>query len=718
MEPEVQSIENEEKMFQSAGLLTHLAALLGEAVPAHRFNISQTTDKGIALHLLPLADQLRCMWMSRFPAGKVSEVLHSKLHDRDFPLLWVSDAEEKCVLLLGSLANGSYLIHGESEAEKPMDAEGVALGSIFKMLPNPVAKQKSGASPKSAKDWFRFAIRKHWHVFGQGIFATFIISLLALFTSLYTMQVYDRVVPTRGFSTLFVLTVGVVMAILLEFMMKQSRAYIVERAAKKIDIELADVFFNKALTIRMDARPATVGTFASQIRNFESVRNFMTTSTLFILADAPFALFFLVVIALLAGPVALVPALMIPLAVLTGWLLSRKIKHYTELHMEESNKKNGLLIEAIDGIEAIKAAGASWKQRDKHNELTTVMAENDIKMRQLNTRATNISQSLQQFNYVGLIAAGAFAITAGNLTMGGLIACSILVGRALTPISQIPNLINQWSNAKVSLEALDGIMALPNDRDDDVRLVVPSSCKGDIRFEGVGYGYSEDKAVLDIESLSIKAGERVAIIGAVGSGKSTLIKLMSGLYRPKKGAVFLDGVDMSHLAEDFISEHVGYLPQDVRLFNGSLRDNLILGLPTPADSRIMRAAALTGLDKVISSHPKGFELPISEGGRGLSGGQRQLVGLTRMLLAAPRILMLDEPTASMDTKLEVKVMKHLFEEMPAHSSVIVVTHKPAVLTQVDRIIVMGEGRVLMDDKRDKVLSVMRQPAKKSAPSGA
>lgn len=712
MDSETQSYENERHINSLAGLLTRLAALLGQAVPEHRFNMLETSGNGVALHLLPLTDQLRGMWMTRFHTGEITELVTNNLHSRDFPLLWVSEGEEKCLILVGKLADGTYLTHSEKQSEKQLSAELFQQGKVLKMLPDPVAKQANGAQPSSAKDWFRFAIRKHWRVFGEGILATFIISLLALFTALYTMQVYDRVVPTRGFSTLWVLTIGVVLSICLEFMMKQARAFIVERVSKKIDIELADVFFNKALSIRMDARPSTVGTFASQIRNFESVRNFMTSTTLFILADAPFALFFLVVIAMLAGPVALVPAVMIPLAMLSGWLLSRKIKHYTTLHMTESNKKNGLLIEAIDGIESIKAAGASWKQRDKHHELTQVMAENDIRMRQLNTRATNISQSIQQFNYVGLIAVGAYAITAGNLTMGGLIACSILVGRALTPISQIPNLINQWSNAKVSLEALDGIMALPNDRDDDVRLVVPIGCTGDIRFDGVGYAYSEDKSALDVASLKVGVGERVAIIGAVGSGKSTLIKLMSGLYRPKQGAIFLDGIDMSHIAEDFMREQVGYLPQDVRLFSGTLRENITLGLPTPADSRLLRAAVLTGLDQVISSHPKGFELPISEGGRGLSGGQRQLVGLTRLLLASPKILLLDEPTASMDAQSELKVMKHLFEEMPVDSSVIVVTHKPAVLSQVDRIIVMDQGRVVMDDKRDKVLSIMRQPTKK------
>jgi ATP-binding cassette subfamily C protein LapB len=253
-------------------------------------------------------------------------------------------------------------------------------------------------------------------------------------------------------------------------------------------------------------------------------------------------------------------------------------------------------------------------------------------------------------------------------------------------------------------------MAMPGDRQPDQRLVVPQQCRGDLRLDQVRFAYGKDRPVLDLQALAVGPGERIAILGAVGSGKSTLIKLLSGLYRPSEGTVYIDGVDVTHLAPEFVREHVGYLPQDVRLFNGTLRENLTMGLPSPSDSQIMRAAEMTGLDKVIQGHPRGLELEISEGGRGLSGGQRQLVGLTRMLLARPRILLLDEPTASMDSALEARVMKHLFEEMPPEASVIAVTHKPALLPHVNRLIVLDRGKVVLDGPRDQVLARLRQPA--------
>jgi ATP-binding cassette subfamily C protein LapB len=503
----------------------------------------------------------------------------------------------------------------------------------------------------------------------------------------------------------------------LEFIMKQARAHIVERASKRVDIELSGVFFGKAMDIRMDARPTTVGTFASQIRQFDSVRNFMTSSTLFILADAPFALFFIGVIAWLAGPVALVPVVMIPVALIFGLLASRKMKEYSALQMEESNRKNGLLIEAIDGIESIKAAGASWKVADRYRQLTILLAQNEIRLRNLSSRASNLTQMIQQFNYVGMVAVGAYVVTTGNLTMGGLIACTIISGRALTPIGQIPVLVSQWSSARIALDTLDKIMMLPGEREADTRLLIPEHCEGRLKIANLHFSYTSEKPVLEVGALAFEPGQRVAVVGGVGSGKSTLIKLLSGLYKPTAGNVYLDDVDMQQHAPEFLREHIGYLPQDVRLFNGTLRENLTLGLPTPGDSRILHAAKLTGLDKVIAAHPQGMELLISEGGRGLSGGQRQLVGLTRMLLARPRILLLDEPTASMDSRLETLVIRHLFEEMPRDSLVIVVTHKPAILPHVDRIIVVEQGKLVLDDDRDKVLELMRRSTPPSAPSG-
>jgi ATP-binding cassette subfamily C protein LapB len=700
-----------------ATLLSRLAGLQGQAVPAHRFSMLVSSEQGLPLASLDRRTRALELWRARFVQADCRELAPARFSRGDVPALWFSRDEQTVLLVRGLLGGGALAVEDPSGRTMTLTAEEAAPGQLL-LLPVTAANPgEAGAPQRSAAEWFAFAIRRHRRVFFEAVFATFVVSIIGLVSALYTMQVYDRVVPTKGYATLWVLTIGVAIAIVLELTLKQVRALMVDRACKLIDQELSAIFFGKALDIRLDARPRTVGTFASQIRHFESVRNFMTSSTLFILADVPFALLFIGVIALLAGPVALVPLIMVPVAILAGMVFRGPIERATNDHMTESNRKNGLLIEAVDGIESIKAAAGEWKLLDRWRALTASIAASELRVRMLSTFSTNLAQTIQQASYVALIAVGAYAIGTGQLTMGALIACSIVSGRALAPMAQIPNLIVQWKHAKIALKSLDAIMAMPGDREPDQRLVVPQHCNGDLRMEEIKFAYGRDRPVLELPALSVGPGERVAILGAVGSGKSTLIKLMSGLYRPSAGTVFVDGVDVTHLAPEFVREHVGYLPQDVRLFNGTLRENLTMGLPTPSDSQIMRAAEMTGLDKVIQGHPRGLELEIAEGGRGLSGGQRQLVGLTRMLLARPRILLLDEPTASMDSALEARVMKHLFEEMPADASVIAVTHKPALLPHVRRLIVLDRGKVVLDGPRDQVLARLRQPAAGPAQGG-
>lgn len=693
----------------SAVLLSRLAALLGRAVPVHRFSMLETSTGGVALATLEPAQQAMEMWLGRFPGGEARPLSPQQIKPGHFPLLWVSDTDGQVLLLRGQLASGALSAEDHTGRALELSRASARAGQCLQLRPLPESSPlEQHDAPRTATEWFAHALRKHRRIFVEAVVATFIISAVGLTASLYSMQVYDRVVPTKGYATLWVLTAGALLAIGLEFMMKQVRAHMVDRASKAIDLELSGVFFGKALDIRMDARPATVGTFASQIRHFESVRQFMTSSTLFILADAPFALFFVGVMALIAGPVAIVPLVLIPVGVLVGFLFRKPIERLSGANMQESNRKNGLLIEAIDGIESIKASAGEWKMLDRYQALSASMAQSELQLRELTTRGTNLAQVIQQLSYVGLIAAGAYAITAGNLTMGGLIACSIISGRALAPMAQIPQLIIQWKNAQIALKSLDAIMAMPSDRDAAARLVVPEKCEGRIRLDKVEFNYQPQQPALTVPALEIRPGERIAVIGSVGSGKTTLIKLLSGLYHPREGQIFLDDVDVQHLAPEYVREHIGYLPQDVRLFNGTLRENLTLGLPTPSDATILAACKLTGLDLVVQAHPKGLELDISEGGRGLSGGQRQLVGLTRMLIARPNILLLDEPTASMDAPLEAKVMRHLFEEISPDSALVVVTHKPAVLPRVNRIIVVDRGRILLDGPREAVIDKLRQ----------
>jgi ATP-binding cassette, subfamily C, bacterial LapB len=697
-----------------ATLLSRLAALQGHAVPVYRFGTTAVTSDGLALDTLPRHSQAIELWHAYFPAAQVAVLQGNQNIKGLFPLLWLSQDTSRVLMLRGQLSNGTCSAEDASGQTIELTQSELLSGHILALKTSTAKDSAEHIGPATAGEWFAFALGRYRGAFAQAVFATFIISTIGLTAAMYSMQVYDRVVPSKGYSTLFVLSVGVFISILIELLIKQVRAHMVERACKAIDQELSSVFFGKALDIRMDARPRTVGTFASQIRHFESVRNFLTSSTLFVLADAPFAILFIVVIAFISVPVALVPIVLVPLAVLAGLFFRKPIEKLTSEHMAESNRKNGLLIEAIDGIESVKAGNGEWKMLDRWRQLTATTAQSELRMRTLSTLSTNLTQTMQQLTYVGMVAVGAYVITTGELTMGGLIACTIISGRALSPLAQVPSMIVQWKHAQIALKGLDGIMALPSDRDPSLRLVVPQSCQGEIRLDQAVFAYAAGKPSLDVPALNIRPGERIGILGSIGSGKSTLIKILSGLYQPKSGGVYLDGVDMAHLAPEFVREHIGYLPQDVRLFQGTLRDNLTLGLASPNDSQILRVAAMTGLDKVIQGHSKGLELEISEGGKGLSGGQRQLVGLSRMLLLQPRIMLLDEPTASMDGQTESRIIQHLFSELAPQSVLVVVTHKPALLAHVGRVIVVDQGRIVLDGPRDTILARLRGAVPPSA----
>lgn len=546
--------------------------------------------------------------------------------------------------------------------------------------------------------------RRKW-VFRDAFFATLIINTLALATALFTMQVYDRVIPHTGFETLLVLGAGVMLALLFDLILKQVRSHMMDREGTQIDIELSDWFFRRAQGVRMEARPPSLGTLAAQLKGLEYLRGVFGSSSIFVVVDVPFAFFFIGVIAYLAGPLAIVPLVLVPVALLIGILSQRRVSKAIAANQGHQNEKAGMLVEAIDGVENIKATGNDAAIAGAWQELLDKAGADDDRIKAASAMSSNVTATLQQISYVLLIAFGAVLAVRGELSMGALIACAIISQRALSPIARFPSVLVQWEHARAALRNLDQLLSLPNEQDEHDRNLAPEVLDNSLKLDRVQFAYGDnDHLAIDIPKLEIAPGESVAIVGAVGSGKSTLLKVASGLFRPREGHVYLGGLDVAHIRTDCLRERIAYLPQDLRLTHGTLRQNLLRGIPDPGDEAILEAVRKTGLIDLINGHPLGLALPITEGGRGISGGQRQLIGITRLLLVDPGVLLLDEPSAAMDATTEARVIQLLKSMGEQGRTIVVSTHKGTLLPLVDRVVVFANGRIVTDGPRQQVMA--------------
>lgn len=565
---------------------------------------------------------------------------------------------------------------------------------------------------------FSTALKNYRAILIEAALATVFMGLLTLAISLFSMQVYDRVIPTRSGSTLFILGAGVMLAILLELAMKFARSHIMDAVIVGMDGHLSRDIFQRLLNVRIDQLPGSVGSLAAQIRGYEQVRSFYTASTLFTLVDLPLSLVFIAIIALMGNPVAgLVPLSYAAIAILIGLVVRKRINLLAAQGAQTSNLKTGLLVEAVEGAETIKAGAGGWNMLSRWINVNAASIYNEVSMRGTSESLAYYAGVLQQLSYASLVVVGAWSVMQGEMTMGAVIATSILSGRIMAPILAIPGLLVQHGHAKAASQSLERLYALKADHHGISRPLTPQKLQGHFVLQDVKFGYPGCPPALSITRLEIQPGEKIGILGPIGAGKSTLLRLLAGLYVPQQGQVLVDGLDLSHISRQVVTRQMGYLQQDHRLFLGTLRENLLIGLPDPGDDVMQVALARSGLSRLVASHPLGLALPISEGGKGLSGGQRQLVAFTRFLLLQPSIMLLDEPTASLDAEQENQCLHVLAEELKTSlKTLIVVTHKPALLPLVERIIVVVGNRIVLDGPRDQVLAQLNKvPAKQPSP---
>lgn len=560
--------------------------------------------------------------------------------------------------------------------------------------------------------WFWSAFQDLRGVYAQIMLAAVVASVLGLATSLFTMVVYDRILPNEAVDSLLALSVGVGFALLFDFLIKSLRAKFIDTAGKRADLKIAERLFNQLLALKMRVRGGQNGRMVSIMRDFEVVRDFFTSASLVTLVDLPFLFVFIGVVWTIGGPLAIVPAVAVPLTLAIGLFVQPLLSRFTRESSVEGQTKQSVLMETLNGMETLKSTGAEPVMRARWKDTVRAQADSTGKTRAVSQGALNLTMLIQQVAQVGIVFYGVFLIRDGVISMGALIACVILTGKTLAPLSQLAQVLTRLNQARVAYHQIDALMDQDVEREVGRRYLSRRTIRGKIDLKDVNFAYDNELGnVLNEVNLSIAPGEKVAIMGPVGSGKSTLARLILGLYEPDAGAVMLDGLDARAVDPADRTRNIGAVLQDCWLFSGSLRDNIVAGRFRVSDDEVHRVASLSLADKMTSAHPHGFDMQVNEGGTGVSGGQRQSIAIARSLIGDPETLVMDEPTSGMDVQTEAVVVNNLRDWLNSERTLVLVTHRTSLLQLVDRVIVLNQGRVTYDgSKADMMSRAQNKPA--------
>jgi ATP-binding cassette subfamily C protein LapB len=707
-------------MSQPASLETWIAAMARAA-----------NGYGLAVDIKSVRQQMR--WYEQLPAPRRLERLghlmglsvslqpREKVRWRNEILPALIEIDDGGLMVIESLdSEGKALYWLNDSGDVQREAELVEL--LLKGQGTIVLLGAAERGQDSRIDDFVQPYRKHWfwqhfrgakRQIGEISLASIISNVLALAGILFSMQVYDRVIPAQSYSTLWVLFFGVLIAAALEYAIRLSRTVISDLMGKKIDLKISGMLFARALAIKNEARPKSTGSFISQLREIDQVRELLTSTTVGAAADMPFVLLFLGIMALVGGPLVFIPMLAIPLIVIPGILLQWPMAKLAKEGMRESALRNAVLVESIEGVEDIKALQAEPYFQRQWEQTHAVSANIGMQQRLWGARLSGWASTVQQLTYAGMLVFGSYLVLNGDITTGTMVACSLLSSRTIAPLMQLTMVFSRWQHAKTAMTGLDDLLKKPLDKPEEGKMAHCPVLSGHFQLRNLQYSYDVEKGEnsITVNNLEIKPGERVAILGKVGAGKSTLLKLLSGQASATRGKVIIDGVDISHIDPSDVRRQLGFLSQESRLFFGSLRQNLMLGHPHATEPEMLQALRISGALSLVQQDAASLDRIIHEGGRGLSGGQRQMVLLSRMILRNPQIVLLDEPTASMDEQLEEYVIRQMHGWLSGRTLVLV-THRPALLKLVDRIVVLDNGRVMADGPRDQILQAANKPINK------
>jgi ATP-binding cassette subfamily C protein LapB len=649
--------------------------------------------------------------LKRDPATLPNELLPAVLLNRDgsaYTLLSLNRDKEGVTYEVHEAGpSGKAQFLTESELEQRYGGHLL----LIKQLPKPGAAD--GEDEKETSDGSRWLWRTVWRYrryYYDSIVAAILINVLSTLIGLFAIHVYDRVIPLKAYSTLWALVAGVVIAILFEAGARQIRDYLMDLAARKADITLSSTLFKQALGLRLEFTPPSSGAFAQQVRQFETVRDYGTSASLAIVTDLPFALLFIFMIFSVAGPLAVVPAVTITVSLLVAVWIQYPLHQYMMKSYRDQAQLMGVLIESIEGIETLRVTGAAGIMTRRYEDLNAATALNGLKYRIISNLVMTFFNLVSQAQNIVLLVWGVYLIHSGDITTGALVGTLMFAGRATAPVGQFVSLATRFQSAKAALGGLNDLMSKPVERDPTRSYLQKPEVDGSIEVQKLSFSYPANgnhtpPIALREVNLKIEPGERVAFVGKIGSGKSTLLRMIAGLYLPIQGQVKVDGIDIRQIDPVDFRNQIGYVTQDLRLFRGTLRENIFLGRPAATLDAFMEVVALTGLDKIADAHPMGYDMPIGAMGLGLSGGQRQLVALARALVTRPRILLMDEPTSAMDMQTEAMFTKRL-ESIVKDRTVIIVTHRPSLLSVVDRIVVMDQQRLVADGPKEKILAML------------